>query len=307
VETLLNRDPVVIVGGGLSGLAAAVRLSASGIPVLLLEQRPVLGGRASSFTDSTTGDVVDNGQHLLIAGYERTLAFVETIGSRHLLRVQMHPLLTFFHPQRGFVEFRLTELPSPWHLVKGILSSSLFTSRERYDVLRAGMDIIRSKDAVGGPGAGKSIAQWLDMRHQAGSTRAVFWIPLAASIMNERTDTASAELFLHRCCVSGGLISCGTCFRRVSVESLRNLPRAVSGTGGRPRSADVRELVTEERPSESHRDGATGACRSIILAVPRNRAVELYPLFARPAELETNSHRVSRCLSSLVHGSVHGS
>ena len=66
-------NPVVIVGGGLSGLSAAVRLSSRRIPVLLLEQRTAPGGRAYSFVDEPTGTVIDNGQHVLIAGYTRTI------------------------------------------------------------------------------------------------------------------------------------------------------------------------------------------------------------------------------------------
>ena len=52
---------VVIVGGGFAGLAAGVRLSERGHQVVLLERRNHLGGRAYSFIDAKTGDVVDNG------------------------------------------------------------------------------------------------------------------------------------------------------------------------------------------------------------------------------------------------------
>jgi len=57
---------VVIIGAGFAGLAAGVRLSESGHKVRVLERRNHLGGRAYSFLDSKTGDVVDNGQHLFM-------------------------------------------------------------------------------------------------------------------------------------------------------------------------------------------------------------------------------------------------
>ncbi|HTP13022.1 MAG TPA: FAD-dependent oxidoreductase, partial [Bacteroidota bacterium] len=75
---------VVIIGGGLSGLSAAVSLAEKGRRVLLLEQRQYLGGRAHSFVDTTTGDVVDNGQHLMMGCYRETRAYLATIGSTHL-------------------------------------------------------------------------------------------------------------------------------------------------------------------------------------------------------------------------------
>src|SRR6266540_3451257 len=59
--------PLLILGGGFAGLAAAVDLAEAGSRVLLLERRSFLGGRAYSFTDKTTGDTIDNGQHLMMA------------------------------------------------------------------------------------------------------------------------------------------------------------------------------------------------------------------------------------------------
>jgi len=77
----MNAD-AIIVGGGLSGLAAAVRLASTGRSVVLLEQSPKLGGRCYSYTDEKTGDVVENGQHLLLGAYHDLLEYLELIGTR---------------------------------------------------------------------------------------------------------------------------------------------------------------------------------------------------------------------------------
>ena len=58
---------VIVVGGGLAGLAATVQLAARGVEVTLLEARPRLGGRAGSFTDGTTGQLIDACQHVSMA------------------------------------------------------------------------------------------------------------------------------------------------------------------------------------------------------------------------------------------------
>ncbi len=69
-------------------LPSVLRLYLEVPSVTILEQKPALGGRAYSFRDGVTGDTIDNGQHVLIAGYERTLHFLETIGTRDLLHIQ---------------------------------------------------------------------------------------------------------------------------------------------------------------------------------------------------------------------------
>src|SRR5439155_1496672 len=72
---------VAVVGGGFAGLAAAIRLARGGARVTLLERRPFLGGRAYSFTDPATGDVIDNGPHALMGAYTAALDFLGEIGA----------------------------------------------------------------------------------------------------------------------------------------------------------------------------------------------------------------------------------
>src|SRR5205807_453379 len=76
-DGMSQRPPhVAVVGGGFAGLAAAVRLARGGAHVTLLERRPFLGGRAYSFADPATGDVVDNGPHALMGAYRAALDFL---------------------------------------------------------------------------------------------------------------------------------------------------------------------------------------------------------------------------------------
>ncbi len=73
---------VHIVGGGLAGLAAAVRLTGSRRAVSVHEATAQAGGRCRSYYDQSTGMVIDNGVHLLMSGNHAALSYAETIGSR---------------------------------------------------------------------------------------------------------------------------------------------------------------------------------------------------------------------------------
>lgn len=211
--------PVVIVGGGVSGLAAAVELSSRGIPVTVLEQKPVPGGRAYSFVDATTGEVIDNGQHVLIAGYERTMHFLERIGARQLLAVQHRPELVFHHPRKGFRRFHLPALPSPFHLISGVLASNLFSPRDRLRVLRGALAIARAQDSEL---KGKTVMQWLEETGQSEEARLSFWEPLAVSIMNAHIVLASARSFVGalRKAFLGGRRNASLAIPRVGLSQL---------------------------------------------------------------------------------------
>ena len=111
---------VVIIGGGFSGLAAAVSLSESGHKVLLLEARAQLGGRADSFLDSKTGDTVDNGQHLFMGCYRHTIAFLEKIGTLDKLRFQSTPRVDFLDRTFGLTSFDCPDLPAPINVLMGL-------------------------------------------------------------------------------------------------------------------------------------------------------------------------------------------
>ncbi len=72
---------VHIIGAGLAGLAAAVRLAPSGATVVVHEATAYPGGRCRSFFDRTIGMTIDNGNHLVLSGNRSVLSYAEAIGS----------------------------------------------------------------------------------------------------------------------------------------------------------------------------------------------------------------------------------
>ena len=79
-ETSRAGGRIVVVGGGLAGMAAAAGLAAEGIAVTLIEVRKTLGGRAGSFVDPASGEVLDNCQHVLLGCCTNLLDFYRRLG-----------------------------------------------------------------------------------------------------------------------------------------------------------------------------------------------------------------------------------
>ena len=75
----------IILGGGLAGIAAAARLAQHGLKPVLIERRPYLGGRAFSFVDRSSGEEIDNGQHVILGSCTEFLELLKVIGTRDQL------------------------------------------------------------------------------------------------------------------------------------------------------------------------------------------------------------------------------
>jgi len=72
---------VHIIGAGISGLAAGVRLADAGRTVHVHEATQQVGGRCRSYYDGATDLVIDNGNHLLLSGNHHALAYARLIGN----------------------------------------------------------------------------------------------------------------------------------------------------------------------------------------------------------------------------------
>lgn len=82
---MAERPVVHIIGAGLAGLAAAVRLAGGSRKIVLHEAARQAGGRCRSYFDSTLGMTIDNGNHLLLSGNRDARAFLSAIGSMEQL------------------------------------------------------------------------------------------------------------------------------------------------------------------------------------------------------------------------------
>ena len=185
---------VIVIGGGVAGFSAATALADAGARVLVLEARPGLGGRATAFTDPGTGERVDNGQHVLMGCYVDTLALLERIGAADRVRWQAGLALAMID-QRGHESvLKLPPMPSPLHLLGGVLAWDALSWRERISILRVGASL-----TPGGRNfnSAETVREWLTRHGQAPRLCELFWEPLALAALNQSIDQAAASYFVR--------------------------------------------------------------------------------------------------------------
>lgn len=186
---------VLIIGGGLSGLSAAVDLTSRGYSVLLLEQRQHLGGRAYSFVDEATGDIVDNGQHLMMGCYKETRWLLKTIGSDHLATLQPNLHIDFLHPRKGISSLSCPNLPAPVHILFGMMGLKTVPFADRLKLLKVGLQLQRSPASIEPELTLLTVDQWMTKLGQSEENKKYLWDIIAIGTLNDDPHTVSALLF----------------------------------------------------------------------------------------------------------------
>jgi len=131
-----NKQRIAVIGGGWSGLAAALELSRQGYQVSVFESSPQLGGRARSI--EWNGMTLDNGQHLMIGAYQQMLSLLNIMQAdiSSLFKRIPHRIL-MIDAQTGQTSFdlQLPTFPAPLHLLFGVLKIPQLTFIEKMKVV----------------------------------------------------------------------------------------------------------------------------------------------------------------------------
>lgn len=184
----------LVIGGGFSGLACACELASRGARVLLVEGRGRLGGRAYSYVDPKTGDVVDNGQHLFMGCFTETQRFLGQIGSLEKLSFQENLRVDFLGEGGELTSLRCPRLPSPWHLVAGAFRLKSLGLRDKARMWRLARGLAWGRDGAEPGSGGLTVEEWLTALGQTERAQRNFWNILATSALNEVPRVASARL-----------------------------------------------------------------------------------------------------------------
>ena len=270
----VRGDRIVVIGGGFAGLAAAHALSRSHLPVTLLERKPHLGGRAYSFLDKTTGDEVDNGQHLLMGCYTETLSFLRAIGAAGKLLFQEDLRVDFLDDQGRPSSLVCPPLPAPFHALLGILRMRSLSALDRWSSLLLGWGMLRS--ALRRADSGEETAeQWLRSAGQSPGMMSRLWEILTLATLNERPRRASANLLRRviREALFTGRARSRIVLSRVGLSTLytEDARRAIEAGGGEVlRDSPVERILLQEGRVRGVRlsGGEEVPARAVVTAVP---------------------------------------
>jgi squalene-associated FAD-dependent desaturase len=181
---------VVVVGGGLAGITAAIALRETGARVTLLESRPRLGGATCSFTRS--GLVVDNGQHVFLGCCTAYRELIARLGMTGSVSLQDRFDVAVLGPH-GQARLRRTRLPGPLHMGQALVTYPLLSPAERLRVTRAALAMRFLDPARPGLDA-QRLGDWLAAHGQSERARRVLWDLFTVSALNVAGDDANLSL-----------------------------------------------------------------------------------------------------------------
>lgn len=189
----MSAEPVIIIGAGWAGLAAAVKLTEQGHQVTVFESAKQAGGRARKVDFNNLE--VDNGQHLLIGAYTECLNLMDIVGIDTKTALKRLPLrLTVIDKLASKLELQAPSLPAPLHLLYALLSAKGLNFKDKMAAVKFGLDLKKCKYYFK---KDISVEDLFKLSKQTDILVRQLWEPLCLATMNTPIKQASANVFMR--------------------------------------------------------------------------------------------------------------
>jgi hydroxysqualene dehydroxylase len=282
---------VIVLGGGLAGITAALDCADGGARVTLLEVRPRLGGAAYSFRRD--GLLLDNGQHVFLRCCTAYRALLERLGSTGGVMIQPRLQIPVLSPHGKRAVLRRSWFPAPFHLAGALARYSHLSVAQRLRAARAAIALARldlgaalERESL----HGATLGDWLAEHGQDQATVTMLWDLIVLPSLN--VPAAEGSLALGAFVLRTGLL------QRNDAGDIGFHVRPLSETLGEPAVRVLGEAGVEvklgtraehvERNEDSLRVYANGLqldAEAIVCALPHQRAATLLaPLLGAEAE-----------------------
>lgn len=268
---------VLVIGGGVAGLAAAITAADAGARVTLIERRPRLGGAATSFPHGELW--VDNGVHVFLGCCTAYRGFLARLGVSALAPVRRLSVPVIGTDGR-LARLRRARLPSPAHLLPLLTSYRVLSLADRLRLLPAVLALSRV-DPADPDIDGQPSGAWLATHHQSPAAVGGLWDLLIRATLNATPDEAA--LSLCAMVVQAGLLAAPA----AADLGVANVPLARLHDVA-ARDALVRRGVRIERTAARSLSDTPGGwavatdagefrSRGVVLSVPPLAAEQLLP------------------------------
>lgn len=182
---------VIVIGGGLAGLASAAALGEAGFQVDVFESRAFLGGRATSYpVAGDNSEVIDNCQHVLLRCCVNLMDFYRRLGAAD--RIQFHKQFFFIEPGGRTSVLQAGGLPAPLHFTGSFADLKFLGLMDKIAVGRA-LLAIRSEYRTRKDLDRITMLQWLQEKGQTQRAIERFWNQVLVSAVNEDLDRMAAS------------------------------------------------------------------------------------------------------------------
>jgi hydroxysqualene dehydroxylase len=274
---------VVVIGGGLAGITAALDCADAGAKVVLVEVRPRLGGAAYSV--QRDGLTLDNGQHVFLRCCTTYRTLLARLGSTHLTSVQERLRIPILTPDGRRFTLARDRLPAPLHLARALLTHRPLSIRQRLSAAIAAAAIGRVDPADLANDA-QTLGRWLGAHRQSAHAIETLWDLIALPTLNVPAREASLAL--------GAFVFQEGLLRSADAGDIGLHKAPLSAIIGEPALASLQQAGVEVRlgwrassvvPADAGLRvlGAAGAeddslaCDAAIIALPHLRAAEILP------------------------------
>ena len=294
----MSGSPVVVAGGGLAGISAALALADAGLRVTLLEARGRLGGATYSF--QRDGLWLDNGQHVFLRCCTAYREFIERIGSGGLVTLQRRLDIPVIHPNRGVSRLARADLPAPLHLGPSLAAYRHLSRLDKLRMARAAAALARldlgdrslDRETFGG---------WL--RKFGTSPRALeaLWDLIVLPTLNLPSDEASlwqsAMVFQVGLLTDGPAADLGYATVPLGEAHGTRAAAALAASGVDVRLNSAVSAIERPAGEDVHVrvDGERIAASALVLAVPHEPAARLVP---------TEVHANAKSFADLGHSPI---
>lgn len=197
-------NEVVIVGGGLSGISAAIWSLKKGRRPILFEKSSRLGGRVSSLYAKDAQKKIDIGQHVLSASYDETKKLLSIIGSLDKIQFQKRLKINFRLDVDRSLSFQSWPLPAPAHFFFPLIFNTKIPWAERKMMFRW---ILKFRKFSKSQLEKMTVSEWLMEMGHSPFLEKLIWEPVTVATLNTPIHLASSYL-LHQVLSKAFLSSC---------------------------------------------------------------------------------------------------